>query len=226
MRAGQLSGRTAVRLGRAAEFLAVFIGLPLAFVTGLLRIQPVAAAVLVGLICTVLLLRDRSFDRRVLWNAADLKPRLRAVASLFAVGAVLLAAAVALAIPERLFALPRSRPSLWALVMVAYPLLSVYPQEVIYRAFFFHRYRPLFGEGREMIAASAAAFGFMHILFGNWIAVVLTMIGGVLFALRYQKTGSLLVTAVEHAVYGQWIFTVGLGEYFWSGTQALLDSSW
>ena len=28
--------------------------------------------------------------------------------------------------------------------MIFYPLVSVYPQEIIFRSFFFHRYRDLF----------------------------------------------------------------------------------
>lgn len=48
---------------------------------------------------------------------------------------------------------------MWALVIVLYPILSVYPQELIFRAFLFHRYAPLFGNGVGLVAASAAAFG-------------------------------------------------------------------
>jgi membrane protease YdiL (CAAX protease family) len=103
--------------------------------------------------------------------------------------------------------------------MLLYPLVSVYPQELIYRVFFFHRYAPLFGSGLLMIAASALAFGFVHIIFGNWLAVVLCIIGGFLFSLTYQHSGSLLFTCLDHAIFGNFIFTIGLGQFFYHGSR-------
>ena len=37
--------------------------------------------------------------------------------------------------PERLFAFVRQRPLVWALVIILYPVLSVYPQGIVYRVF-------------------------------------------------------------------------------------------
>ena len=42
-----------------------------------------------------------------------------------------------------LLVLPRQRPGLRLLVLLLYPLLSVYPQELLYRTFFFQRYGAL-----------------------------------------------------------------------------------
>src|SRR6516165_6773359 len=53
--------------------------------------------------------------------------------------------------PSAFLNLPRSNPLLWGLVMVLYPLLSVYPQGIIYRAFLFDRYRSLYGSGWGMV---------------------------------------------------------------------------
>ena len=124
---------------------------------------------------------------------------------------------LALTRPELLLGFPRTEPIIWALVMALYPILSVYPQELIFRAFLFHRYAPLFGNGIGLVAASAAAFGFVHIAFGNWIAVALSLAGGAIFATRFQRTRSLFTASVEHALYGMLIFTVGLGEFFYHG---------
>lgn len=105
--------------------------------------------------------------------------------------------------------------------MILYPVLDVYPQSILYRAFFLQRYVDLAPNGIAgrwaMILASATASSFLHIIFRNWIAVVLTFFGGILFAWRYVETGSLLTSSVEHALYGCWLFTVGLGEYFYHG---------
>ena len=116
--------------------------------------------------------------------------------------------------PQDLFGFLRRRPTLWALVMAAYPLLSVYPQGIIYRAFFFDRYRAFFPNAWVMVLMSALAFAYVHVIFRNWLAVGLTAIGGLLFAMRYAQTGSLVVSAFEHALYGCWLFTVGLGRSF------------
>jgi uncharacterized protein len=104
--------------------------------------------------------------------------------------------------------------------MVAYPVLSVYPQGILYRAFFFQRYAALFPGKWAMIVASAAAFAFLHIIFRNWLAVALTFAGGLLFAARYAETDSLFTSSFEHALYGCWLFTIGLGQYFYHGTIA------
>ena len=124
---------------------------------------------------------------------------------------------LALYAPQLLFSLPRQRPALWLMVMLLYPVLSVYPQKLIYRTFFFHRYQALFSTDQSRIVASALSFGFMHIIFHNWIAVLLTCIGGLLFARSYAYSRSTALAAWEHALYGCLLFTVGLGRFFYSG---------
>jgi len=42
--------------------------------------------------------------------------------------------------------------------------------------------------------------------------MILTFVGGILFALTFQKTKSTLLVSIEHAIYGCWLFTVGMGE--------------
>ncbi len=106
---------------------------------------------------------------------------------------------------------------LWCLVMLLYPLFSVVPQTLIYRAFIFKRYRSLFPRGRILILASAASFSWLHIVMRNPLAPLLTFPAGLLFAWRYSRTDSVLASAFEHALYGCLIFTVGLGVYFYTG---------
>jgi hypothetical protein len=40
-----------------------------------------------------------------------------------------------------------------------------------------------------MVLASALTFGFVHIIYGNWVSVGLSAIGGVLFSITYIQTG-------------------------------------
>jgi len=119
--------------------------------------------------------------------------------------------------PEILFRLPRRNPILWVLILCLYPIVSVYPQGVIYRAFLVHRYSVLFRSPVVLIVASAVAFGYMHIVFRNEWAIGLSALAGLLFAARYLQTGSLLVSSFEHALYGNLIFSVGMGSYLYHG---------
>tara|TARA_Y100000588_G_C13721833_1_gene697629 strand:- start:57 stop:272 length:216 start_codon:yes stop_codon:yes gene_type:complete len=68
-----------------------------------------------------------------------------------------------------------------------------------------------------MVTMSALAFCIAHILFINWVAPVLGLAAGLIFALTYQKTKSLLLVSIEHGLYGDALFFVGLGWFFWGG---------
>ena len=171
----------------------------------------------VGTVCTAILLTDRHFDRNRLWNRRNLRRGLRRMVATFLPGAALLAALVAVLRPDLLLAFPRQRTETWLLVMVMYPVLSVYPQELVYRTFLFHRYRPLFPSAGHRVVVSGVAFGLAHLFFANWIAPVLTTVGGLLFARTYARSASTLQAVVEHALWGNFLFTVGLGWYFYGG---------
>ena len=136
----------------------------------------------------------------------------------FAVLAPIITTVAWITMPETFLSFPRERPWIWALVMVLYPLMSVLPQEMIYRAFLFRRYAPLFGIGSGYLLASALAFGYMHIIFINSISVVMSVLGGLLFAWNYARNRSLGLVSMEHALYGCLIFTIGLGRFFYVGT--------
>jgi membrane protease YdiL (CAAX protease family) len=54
-------------------------------------------------------------------------------------------------------------------------------------------------------------FSWAHIFFKNSLVMILTFLGGILFAITFKKTQSTLLVSIEHAVYGCWLFTVGMG---------------
>lgn len=208
------------RAGRLAEFAAVFFGSVVVLLVLDVPGGPIPVLVVAAALVVAGLRRAPGFDRADLVRAGALRAELPALVAGWAAAAVLMIAAVAVFDRDHLFDMPRDQPLLWLSVVVFYPLLSVYPQELIYRAFLLHRYAPVFGTGRLAAAASAVAFAFAHLIFGNVPAVVLTLAGGWLFARRYQRSRSLLTVAVEHAGYGVLIFTVGLGRLFWHGAPA------
>ena len=88
---------------------------------------------------------------------------------------------------------------------------------MIYRAFFCHRYAPILGRGWAMILVSAALFSFGHVMFGNWIVLALTFAGGILFTRTYLRSASLLLSVIEHALYGLLCFSIGIGIYLLYG---------
>lgn len=113
---------------------------------------------------------------------------------------------------DNLFVVVLNKPLLWFIILFVYSLFSVYPQELIYRTFFFERYHKLFKSESLFIIVNAALFSLAHIFFKNGLVMILTFIGGILFALTYKKTNSTLLVSIEHAIYGCWLFTVGMGE--------------
>jgi membrane protease YdiL (CAAX protease family) len=131
-------------------------------------------------------------------------------------GIIILLIAV-LASPQTLFSFPHQRPGIWLIVMFFYPILSAFPQELIYRSFFFHRYKSIFKSNLAMILMSTVTFGFLHIIYDNLPAVILSLFGGYLFSKTFSESRSLLLVSFEHALYGAYIFTVGLGHYFYEG---------
>lgn len=194
----------------------LFLGVPVLLRCTPRKLPPLPILWLVTAACLFYLLRDPTFNRTQLWNPAPLASHLFSILTLFAVGAALLGIAVYLCARGLMFNLVRAHPLLWALIMLLYPVLSVYPQGVIYRAFLMRRYQPLFGSDWGLILASAVAFSLMHLIFRNPIALILTFVGGLLFAWRYRQTGSLVVSSFEHALYGCFLFTLGLGRYFYA----------
>ena len=201
----------------AIELVVVFLLPPLALRLGWIGAPPIPLLLAFAAGAYWLVRRDRGFPWAALsvWPARGFRPVLLRTALL----CLLIGLGVWWLAPARLFNFVRTKPWLWAAVMILYPLVSVYPQEFLYRAFFFHRYRPLFRYDRSLVLASALVFGFVHIIFGNWLSVGLTAVGGVLFGITYRQTGSLLAAAVEHALLGNFVFTIGLGEFFYHGSR-------
>lgn len=113
---------------------------------------------------------------------------------------------------KNLFIVFTNKPILWIAILFIYSVFSVYPQELVYRTFFFQRYESLFRSHALFIGVNAALFSLAHIFFKNSLVLLLTFLGGILFALTFKKTKSTLLVSIEHAIYGCWLFTVGMGE--------------
>ena len=201
-----------------AELLLFMLGVPL-MLTLVLPPKAILPTVwLMALVCHLLTRATTGKSLRHWWNAAAVtKANLKPILLQFLVCAVLLGGLTWWLKPELLFGLIRDRPQLWIVVMVLYPVLSVVPQEIIFRSYLFARFSMLLHPSIVMVVVSGLGFGFAHIVFGNWVAPVLCAIGGMMFARTYQKTRSLALVSLEHALFGDFIFTLGLGRYFYHG---------
>ena len=119
---------------------------------------------------------------------------------------------------EKFFIIQNNKPEILWKIMFLYPIFSALPQEFIFCKFFFYRYKSIFISDNNLVISSALFFAITHILFLNFIAPILSFIGGLLFANTYNKHRSLLLVSIEHGLYGNTLFFIGLGWYFWGGS--------
>jgi membrane protease YdiL (CAAX protease family) len=115
-------------------------------------------------------------------------------------------------LPDSLFSVILGNPWLWAAICCFYAIFSVYPQEFLYRLFFFQRYQILFSNPYVFLLVNACVFSFAHLFLNNALVFTLTFVGSIIFAVTYKKSQSLMLVSLEHSVYGAWLFTLGLGE--------------
>jgi membrane protease YdiL (CAAX protease family) len=209
------------KLWLAVECGLLFVGVPVAYAVGWLPVTIIPLLLLMAGGCGLVLHWRYKTAMRDLLRTRVPGLEWRRIVIIYAVAIPCLIWLLWAMKPAALFSLICRHPAIWLLVMFAYPVISVLPQELIYRAFFFERYRPLFGRSVGMVAANAVTFSIGHVLFHNWPAVILTLFGGCLFARTYQRTSSLLLVSVEHALYGCAVFTIGYGEFFFEGTLRL-----
>lgn len=201
---------------RWAEMFSVFVGLPtmvyLTISNLTLWVMPLLGVT--GLLCLSLLLVDKQFKRFRLVNTKGFANHAWAALRLFLPWACIISLMIYLLLPELFLSLPLEDPQFWVITLLIYPLISVIPQEIIFRTFFFHRYKSILPSKSTRVWVSAFFFGLAHLVYGNWIAVIMSWVGGGIFGYRYAQTRSTAVVVFEHTLWGSFIFSIGLGAYF------------
>ncbi len=195
------------------EFVVLFIGLPIFVYYELFKIPKILALLIVTAYCFIILAREKALQN--VDSSASKKVYFKKILLRFIPLGIIIILIAALGSPLTLFSFPLQRTGIWLLVMFFYPILSAFPQELIYRTFFFHRYKSIFKSHLVIIIMSTITFGFLHIIYDNLPAVILSLFGGYLFSKTYSETRSLFLVSFEHALYGAFIFTVGLGRFFY-----------
>jgi uncharacterized protein len=205
------------------ECVTIFLLLPIVVTLMANVVRPIPVLFVLTVVAAIVLWRDPTFDRKQILRTDGLAGHLRGVLMLWSVAAVALAGLMYVLEPRALFSFPLNRPRLWVMVMLLYPIFSVVPQTIIYRAYFFHRYRSIFPTSTMMILAAAVAFCAGHVIFKNGVALALTFAGGLIFSWRFLQTRSLLLSAIEHALYGQLLFTLGYGIFLFHGRMQVMQ---
>lgn len=196
----------------ALESLFLYLLPPLLILGGLLPKALVMPLLWVGMLYALFILRRDGV--KVSLRIAK-KEWIKIFRRFLLLGA-LLTLFVRLVYPELFFAFVLERPKIWLLVILLYPLFSVLAQEVVFRAFFVHRFGQR-AEPRTLIVVNALLFAYIHAVFGNVVAVVFSFLGGLLFMSTYLKTRSVGASSIEHALYGDLVFTLGIGFFFYHG---------
>ena len=198
------------KLYKLIELFVIFIVIPLSFVIDYLPIAKLSIGLIGFLYIGFVLLRIEKIRYKIkkdlpwsmFWKRIGVK---------FFVIVLITTLYVWMIDRENFFTVVLNNPLLWIFILFFYSAFSVYPQELIYRTFFFQRYQNLFRSDKLFIFINAIVFSLAHLFFKNTLVLVLTFIGGLLFALTYQKTKSTFLVSIEHAIYGCWLFTVGMG---------------
>lgn len=200
------------------EFLIVCLGIPTYIIvtaSAPLMFSFLWAATVYG---WMVLRFDQSQSLGDIWRWSEVNWRnLKTILLRWILSCAVLAAFTLWYAPERFLSLPRHSPEFIPGFLLFYSVFSALPQEFLFCVFFFRRYRPYFGDGRWMVVASALIFTYAHMLYLNPIAPTFSFFGGIIFALTYLKTRSLVLVTLEHSLYGMALFVVGLGRYFYSG---------
>ncbi len=199
---------------RWIEFFVLAAGVPIIVRFDIVPVHPFLLLWGASIMMALVLLRDPTYRSCELWGFRGLRSEMTRIALRSVAAAALLGLAIAAFTPELFFGFARHAPARWALVSLLYPVLSVYPQAIVYRAFFLHRYRVLVHGRLLLVLLSACAFGFMHIVFANPVAPALSFLAGIALADTHSRSRSLLASSVEHAIYGWLIFTLGWGGWF------------
>ncbi len=194
------------------EFLFFYVSVPfiaVRFLEGWLKIIPL---LLIALFFFLILRKDPDFDKRILYrlDREHLKKSLPRILVII----ILLVWFTFWIFPYLFFKYPIEDFKDYMITLFLYPLLSVIPQELVYRVYFFHRYKSIVPEKYLLMLSNAIIFGLTHLIYGNWVAPIATFLVSWIFIFTYLKSKSLLNVSLEHFVYGFIMFTVGFGNFF------------
>ncbi|MEL6476459.1 MAG: CPBP family intramembrane glutamic endopeptidase [Pseudomonadota bacterium] len=198
------------------EWSVLFIGVPVLMLAFLGQYSLFLTVWMLAAIAALLLWMTPGFQWGDLWRPISRRGWWTLLGFSAATLAVTLST-VLLLVPERLFELPLHRTGLWVMIMLLYPPVSAWPQELIFRTLFFERYGRLFPNAAVAIAVNGAAFAFGHLFFQNWVTIAMTGLAGAVIGWAYLYDRSLWLSWALHSLGGMIVFSSGLGIFFYHG---------
>ena len=201
------------KLFKIVELLLLFVAVPLSFLLDY-PLEYKGALIVASIAYTIIYLLVVDKVRFHIGEGINWPLFVKETAVIFLVLAIASFSYMYIESPEFLFNPVLNNPQQWLIVLLAYSVLSVYPQELAFRTFFFHRYEDLISNKYLMITLNAVLFSVAHIFLGSLLVLVITFIGGLIFAANYGRTRSTLLVSFEHILYGCWIYTIGMGAMF------------
>jgi len=196
------------------EFLFIFVALPLLGYLHPRYISPIPVLIsILGYVFFVSLRHKKIRQKNIFTLHHHHHKLLSSIYNRILVSLIVMMVAILFYDHYLIFKMIMKDPLLWLALLFVYPVFSVLPQEIIFRSFFFARYKKIF-QRYSLVLMSAASFSFSHIIFENWIAIIFTFIGGLYFAMSYHQTKSLLIVVIEHSIYGLFLYTIGFGDFF------------
>ncbi len=196
-----------------SEFVAIFFIMPLLYFFELIPIHKAIPLVLVFFYCLAVMYNRKNISRKIFRIKSYCSLKEVAMKSLFLL--VVSSLWVYIFREDVFFHLPLNNFWIWVFIIFSYPIWSAFTQEFIFRFFFYQRYRILFDSILVMIFVNALCFAMAHIIFRNWVALVFTFVGSIVFSLTYIRSKSLNVVFIEHSIYGNIFFTNGFGIFFY-----------
>jgi uncharacterized protein len=200
------------KFGLLTEFVLVYFLIPLLIFFKLIVFSKMNILFLLAIIALLLLCCDHNFDKKVFLRFHCTKNNLLTIFWRFGLCSAGILLFILIFSPDSFSHVPLYQPLPWLVSSISYLSMSVIPQELLYRAYLFHRYRFLFKGKLLPIVISTLSFSFAHIVYENYLALGLTLIGGYFFSVTYQKSRSLIITVMEHFIYGMLIFSSGVGD--------------
>lgn len=195
-----------------AELLLLFVAIPLFTNYQLKGIYNLVPLLIVAVILLIILLNDQNFQNNQFVRIVPVNWKMLIVRFIITSAAVF--TFIYFFREKLLYYLPQEKPEKYLLAIGLYPFWSVIPQEIVYRAWYYHRYSRLFPNMKLAVVVNSLLFGFSHIVFDNWIAVIGAFLVSFIFSHTYKKYNSLLIVIIEHFFYGVMIFSLGLGKFF------------
>lgn len=194
------------------EFIVFYVFVPFIankYLDGWYKIIPL---VLIAGTFLLLMLSDPDFDRKVFTRFRK-KYIARSVVRIVVITLILVWFTWWI-FPDLFLRYPIRNFEGYIITFFLYPVASVFPQEIIYRVYYFHRYEALIPEKYLLMFSNAFIFGLTHFIYGNWVAPIATFLVSWIFIYNYYQTKSLLNVSFEHYLYGIIMFTVGFGYFF------------